>query len=80
MDDQQRRGLFGGNVNAGSNMYGNNQQNPSSPSSSQQSFFAGRDRENIPQSDLAESQTLQSRYLESFTPGNKKKSNVVSVA
>jgi hypothetical protein len=35
-------------------------------------------RENIPQSDLAESQSLQSRYLESFTPQGKKKGGAVS--
>jgi len=56
----------------------------SSPTASQQNFGfnsvngnAGRG-ESIPQSDLAESQSLQKRYLESFTPGSKKKGGVVS--
>jgi hypothetical protein len=35
-------------------------------------------RDTIPAADLNESQNLQNRYLESFTPGNKKKSSAVS--
>lgn len=43
-----------------------------------QSQLGGAQRESIPQSDLAESQSLQKKYLESFTPGSKKKSSAVS--